>query len=309
MNKGVAVLVCLVCIAGLTVGYINMRSDENPVEQASSQMIKWTKAWATNKTNLLSQTMVSDQIKFTHPYQDKIVTRTLTSDEFIQVVTSNEFVEIWNLIGISRLMIRATSWEDDLLLIESDWIFGGRSITAARYLYKIEAKFKNTNGKWLINELALKADKDLGEVVLLNSLPVNQIEYVSTMGMSMKIRVPGTINSEFLMQRITSEDERKEFANYVTSLDKLNSSEGAEIYLSGYDYESKVVYAIFTPLTTRLLLNQPYHFRGSKDLIFEVSEAPEKSQVKYYDVRIYVVDKDEDTYKVIVRNGDQDIEF
>jgi hypothetical protein len=122
--------------------------------------------------------------------------------------------------------------------------------------------------------------------------------YISTMGSSLEVvGSENLIHNNFILFKITSQDEAERFSEYMQE----NTT-----YYSGYrtagitniDYNKNNKYFLMTPKGLSASANQPYHYSGEYDLIFDISDTNDNKNGNYVSLRTYTVSKDDDIFTI-----------
>jgi hypothetical protein len=155
-------------------------------------------------------------------------------------------------------------------------------------------------------------------LICTNILFAQEKQYVSTIETKIPIHKSEIINENYRLFKINNEQEKDEMILFLMKLTNSTYDMKHESFklimivvnqiLSVRKYNEELVYIILSPKTNNLEIKQPYYYLDDKNLIFEVIES-DKKENEYYSLRIYIVKKNEDIYKKVLKIDDKSYEF
>lgn len=133
--------------------------------------------------------------------------------------------------------------------------------------------------------------------------------YVSTIGLPFFPKEGDAGKPDFILYRIDSMEKSDRFLRgFLQRIEAADRNQKQfdmlQRVLTVRNYEKELVYIVLSPNAKGIKIEQPWHFKGERDLFFDASMDVKKKDQNMLYMRLYVVDKVNDTLKkVIVQNG------
>lgn len=168
----------------------------------------------------------------------------------------------------------------------------------------------------------MKTEYKLGRliVVLISLLVAFKATYAEGSGNNKKIHI-STIGLPFFVKdtekssiddyalyKIETVHQRDKFIERLIKIIKESPGNETQInmiyrILSVRNYDSELVYIVMSPTVENVKIEQPYYYKGAKELIFESGIKDTKNPYHLY-IRSYVVDTNKDKFiKKVTVNG------
>ncbi|MBN1647208.1 MAG: hypothetical protein JW874_04175 [Spirochaetales bacterium] len=120
--------------------------------------------------------------------------------------------------------------------------------------------------------------------------------YISTLGFKMTLKKHVFPEGKYILVKVSSKSDALKLHTLLRDTDFGYARLAEQV-----DFNSEVIYFLFSPPTDRLFLDQPYHFNNDNTLIFELQSSPAGNE--YLAVRHIGLDRKNDVFSFKIRDS------